>query len=113
MKQSDRYLKIVEWSEADNCYVGRLPGLAFGGVHGADEVDVYRELCEALDEIIAMHEKDGDPLPPATSGRTYSGRFNLRVGEELHEQLAIESMKVSESLNHYCVKALREKLEKS
>jgi len=113
MKQSDRYLKIVEWSEADNCYVGRLPGLAFGGVHGDDEVEVYRELCEVLDDIIAMHNKDGDPLPPPTAGRSYSGKFNLRVGEELHERLAIESMKVSESLNQYCVKALQEKLEKS
>ena len=111
MKQSDRYLKIVEWSEEDGCYVGRLPGLAFGGVHGDDEVEVYRELCAALDEIIAMHDKDGQPLPPPTAGRSYSGKFNLRVGEELHEQLAIESMKVSESLNQYCVKALKEKLQ--
>lgn len=26
MKKSDRYLKIVEWSEEDQCYVGTCPG---------------------------------------------------------------------------------------
>jgi predicted HicB family RNase H-like nuclease len=113
MKKSDRYLKIVGWSEEDQCYVGRLPGLSFGGVHGDDEVEVYREICEVLEEILELYEKEGSPLPPPTAGRNYSGKFNLRVGEELHEQLAIESMKVGESLNQYCVKALKEKLEKA
>jgi len=110
MKKTDQYLKIVEWSEKDECYVGRLPGLSFGGVHGRDEVAVYRELCEVLEEIIALHEKEGLPLPAPTAGRTYSGKFNLRVGEELHERLTIESLKIGESLNQYCVKALREKV---
>jgi len=49
-------------------------------------------------------------LPPATAGKHYSGKFNLRVGEALHEKLAIESFKVSESLNSYCVKILKEEV---
>ena len=32
MRERDRYLKLVEWSEADGCYVGTCPGLMFGGV---------------------------------------------------------------------------------
>ena len=110
MKKSDQYLKIVEWSEEDQCYIGRLPGVSFGGVHGDDEVSVYKEICQVLDEILEMYEKDGEPPPPPTAGRHYSCRFNLRVGEDLHERLAIESMKIGESLNQYCVKALKEKV---
>ncbi len=113
MKTSDRYLKIVEWSDEDQCYVGRLPGFSYGGVHGDDEIEVYKELCAVLDEWLEVLEQEGGPLPPATAGRNYSGKFNLRVGEELHEQLAIESMKVGESLNQYCVKALKQKLERA
>lgn len=112
MKTRDRYLKIVQWSEEDGCYVGRLPGFSYGGVHGDDEIEVYRELCEVLDEWLEVFEKEGTPPPPPTAGRTYSGKFNLRVGEELHEQLAIESMKIGESLNQYCVKALKEAVRK-
>lgn len=79
-------------------------------VHGDNEIEVYKELCQVLDEILEVYEKDGDALPPPTAGRNYSGKFNLRVGEDLHKQLAIESMKIGESLNQYCVKALREKV---
>jgi predicted HicB family RNase H-like nuclease len=112
MKKSDQYLKLVEWSEEDQCYIGRAPGLALGGVHGSDEIVVYKELCRMVDELLDIHEAENMPLPPATAGRTYSGKFNLRVGEELHEYLAIESLRVGDSLNQYCVKALKEKVGK-
>jgi predicted HicB family RNase H-like nuclease len=108
MKKSSRYLKVVEWSEEDQCFVGRLPGLAFGGVHGDDEQEVYAELCEVAEEWIRILEEDGTPLPPPTAGRQYSGKFNLRVGKELHERLALESLKADESLNSYCVKLLKD-----
>jgi predicted HicB family RNase H-like nuclease len=108
MKKADRYLKIVEWSDEDQAYVGRAPGLAFGGVHGPEEARVYQELCQLVEEWVEILEKDGAPLPPATAGRSYSGRFNLRVSPELHERLSIESNKIGESLNQYCVRALQE-----
>lgn len=113
MKTSDQYLKLVEWSDEDQCYVGRLPGFSLGGVHGDDEVEVYRELCAVLDEWLQDLESKGGPLPPPTAGRSYSGKFNLRVGEALHEQLAIESMKIGESLNQYCVNALKQSIKKT
>ena len=99
MKKSNQYLKIVEWSDEDQCFIGRAPGLALGGVHGKNEKKVYEKLCDVVDEWIKVHEDDNVPLPAATAGRQYSGKFNLRVGEELHERLYIESLKVSESIN--------------
>ena len=91
MKPSDRYLKIVEWSDEDRCYVGTCPGLMQGGVHGADEASVYIELCQAVEEWIEIYQKDGKPLPEATAGKTYSGKFVLRVGSDLHKSLAIDA----------------------
>lgn len=108
MKARDRYLKIVEWSEEDQCYVGTCPGLMVGGVHGDDETDVYRELCEVVDEWIETLRKDGDPLPPATAQKEYSGRFVVRVGRELHKELAIDALRKGQSLNTYCLNAFRE-----
>lgn len=107
MHKRDQYLKIVEWSDEDQCYIGRVPGLALGGVHGDKEEEVYAELCEVVKEWIQLYEEEGLTLPTATSGKHYSGKFNLRVGEELHELLNIASLKSGESLNSYCVKTLR------
>lgn len=110
MKKSNQYLKIVEYSEEDQCFIGRAPGLAMGGIHGKNEKKVYEKLCAMVDEWIKIYEEDGLPLPPATAGKQYSGKFNLRIGEELHERLHLESMKVSESINSYCVKVLKDEV---
>jgi len=107
MKPSDRYLKIVEWSEEDGCYVGRCPGLFYGGVHGDNEAKVYKELCEAVDGTIRIIEEDGDPLPEPTAGRAYSGKFVLRVGEDLHREIALKALREGVSLNSYCVRQLK------
>lgn len=72
MKESTRYVKIVEWSEADNCYVGSCPNLVYGGCHGDDEQQVFNELCLIVEEIIQLYKTDNKPLPPATSGRDYA-----------------------------------------
>ncbi|NIP19174.1 MAG: toxin-antitoxin system HicB family antitoxin [Xanthomonadales bacterium] len=108
MKASDRYLKLVYWSEEQQAYVGRCPGLYFEPVQGEDELEVYTDLVQGIEDWIRTCQDDGVPLPAPTAGRTYSGKFNLRVGGDLHEQLAMESARASESLNKYCVKLLRE-----
>jgi len=110
MKKSARYLKIVEWSEEDQCYIGRCPDLMHGGVHGKNEQKVFAELCAVIDEWIAIAEKEGEPLPPGMAGKKFSGKFNLRLGKELHERLAIEAVKEGKSLNAYCTEALENNL---
>lgn len=108
MKASDRYLKIVEWSGEDRCYVGTCPGLMLGGIHGDDEAKVYAELCRAVEEWIAIHAADGLPLPTPTAGKNYSGKFVVRVGKDLHRELALNALREGVSLNSYCGKVLRE-----
>ena len=107
MKLSDQYLKIVEWSEDDQCYIGHCPKLMLGGVHGDDEAKVYKELCTVVEEWVDIHQQDGIPLPAPTAGKKYSGKFNLRVGKELHEQLSVDALRKGESLNSYCLKMLQ------
>ena len=108
MKISDKYLKIVEWSDEDQCYVGSCPGLMSGGVHGDDEAEVYKELCAAVDEWVEIYQRDGKPLPEATAGKDYSGKFVIRVGKDLHKILVVNALRKGESLNSYCTTLLRE-----
>ena len=75
MKDSARYMKIVEWSEEDQCYVGSSPGLLYGGCHGNDEIEVFAELCQIVEETISLYRKDGKTLPPPTSGRDFANKL--------------------------------------
>ena len=75
MKESTRYVKIVEWSDEDNCYVGSSPGLVLGGCHGDDEQRVFNELCQIVEESIALIHSEGKPLPPATSGKDLANKI--------------------------------------
>jgi predicted RNase H-like HicB family nuclease len=75
MKDSARYIKVVEWSEEDQCYVGSSPGLLYGGCHGEDERIVFDELCRIVEEAVDLFRKDGKPLPPPTSGRDLVNRM--------------------------------------
>lgn len=72
MKQAAKYVKIVEWSDEDNCFVGSCPGLFYGGCHGSDEKAVFAELCEIVKETIQVYESTGRPLPPVTSGHDWA-----------------------------------------
>ena len=101
-----RYLKVVEWSDEDKCFVGRCPGLFHGGIHGDNEADVYRQLCEAAEEWVDIIEGDGKALPPPTSGKTYSGKFIVRIGPELHQRAALKALARGESLNQLVADAL-------
>jgi predicted RNase H-like HicB family nuclease len=75
VKISTRYVKIVEWSDEDQCYVGSCPGLFYGGCHGDDEEKVFIELCRIVDDIIETYIKDGTPLPSPTAGKDYANKM--------------------------------------
>lgn len=106
MKERDKYLKIVEWSDEDKCYVGSVPGWIGKCCHGDDEMKVYQKVCEIVDEWIELYNKEGCPLPPPTN-KNYSGKFVLRTGSELHQALALKALSEGESLNRFVVKALK------
>ena len=77
-----RYTPFVEWSDEDQCYVGQCPELFYGGVHGADRAAVHVELCQAVEEMVAIIQADGKELPEAVGGgqRTV-GERGTGVGE--------------------------------
>ena len=69
MKDSARYVKRVEWSEEDRCFVGSCPGVIGPCCHGDDEQAVYQELCRIVDEWLeVIRNEDGAP-PAQTTAR--------------------------------------------
>lgn len=69
MNERAHYVKIVEWSDEDQCFVGQCPGVIGPCCHGDNEAQVYAELCQIVGEWIEMLKKDGKPLPLPTVGK--------------------------------------------
>ena len=67
MKDSAKYVKIIEWSDKDQCFIGSCPG--------DNEQEVFTELCEIVEETIALYKEDGKPLPAPTSGKEYVSKM--------------------------------------
>jgi predicted HicB family RNase H-like nuclease len=105
-KIAARYPKVVEWSEEDQCFIGRCPMLFDGAVHGSDEAKVYKELCETAEEWIAILRNDHAALPKPVGPSKYSGKFMVRIDPTLHQRLSLKAMVEGESLNTLVAKTL-------
>jgi predicted RNase H-like HicB family nuclease len=69
MKESANYLKLVEWSEEDQVFVGQCPGIIGPCCHGDSEIEVYKELCMIVDEWLEVAKDGNEELPSPTTGR--------------------------------------------
>lgn len=71
MSRGDKYVKLVEWSDEDACFIGSCPELFYGGCHGTDAKAVFAELCAIVEDSIGLYEREGRPLPEPMSGREF------------------------------------------
>ena len=62
MRRSDEDHKWVEWSDEDEAYIGKCNDL-ITGIHGDDPKQVYADLCEVIEDVIAHFESQGRSLP--------------------------------------------------
>lgn len=62
MRPSDKYHKWIEWSDEDNVYLGLCPDV-ITGIHGNDPTQLYEELCEVVDDVVASFQESGRTLP--------------------------------------------------
>ncbi len=69
MSKGDKYVKLVEWSEEDGCFIGSCPELFYGGCHGDDPRAVFDELCQIVEETVELYQRDGKSLPTPLSGK--------------------------------------------
>ena len=108
-KQASRYVKIVEWSDEDGCFVGLCPELFHGGTHGDDEAEVYATLCGLVEGVLKDLEAKKKNLPAPVSAQKFSGKFVLRTGPDLHKALSLRAYREGKSLNQVCIEAFQDR----
>jgi predicted RNase H-like HicB family nuclease len=91
MSPADRYVRLVEWSDKDGCFIGSCPELFYGGCHGTDPRVVFDELCQIVDETLENYARDGKPLPPPMSRKQFVNAMqsigHLGAGHALTERV--------------------------
>lgn len=93
------YTYRVTWSAEDNEFVAvcvELPSLSWLASTPPDALaGVERVVADVVADMYANRET----VPVPLAERHYSGRFNVRVPETLHRQLASEAAEQGISLN--------------
>ena len=99
MTDTKHYTYRVTWSGEDGEYVAtvvELPSLSW--LH-AEQGEALRCLVDLVDEVVADLEANGEVIPEPIADRRFSGKFNLRVPESLHRELALAAAEEGVSLN--------------
>lgn len=97
--RNDRYSYRVLWSEEDAEYVGlcaEFPSLSW---LAASHEKALHGIREVVAEVIEDMKKNGEPMPLPLASRRYSGKFIVRVPQEVHRRLALEAAESGVSLN--------------
>lgn len=100
------YAHRVMWSSDDDEYVAtctEFPSLSWLAGSQADALRGLDELIAAVIDDLAAND---EPIPEPIADRRYSGRFNVRVGEQLHRELVLEAAEAGLSLNQYVIRRL-------
>lgn len=103
---SARYSFRVTWSAQDEEFVAtcvEFPSLSW--LAGTPEA-ALTGLRGLVDEVVADMRDADEEIPEPLSTRHYSGKFQLRLGEDLHRRLAIEAAEQHLSLNQYVTRKL-------
>lgn len=100
------YTYRVTWSAEDGEFLAtcaEFPSLSW---LASSQIEALQGLEGMLREVIADMEEQGEQVPEPFAERSYSGKFNLRVGESLHRELAIHAAEDGMSLNQYVLRKL-------
>jgi len=96
------YTGSVEYSDDDGIFFGKVQFIrALISYEGSNAEELRKDFHDGVDDYLAMcKEKNITPEQP------FKGSFNVRVGRDLHRQIAIEAARRGVSLNSLIVAAL-------
>ena len=100
------YSYRVTWSTEDAEFVAtcvEFPSLSW--LAGTPE-EALRGLRRLVSEVVEDMQAAGELPPGPLSTRSYSGKFQLRLSEDLHRRLVMEAAEQRVSLNQYVVAKL-------
>jgi len=102
------YYGTAEFSSEDEVFYGKIAFIRSLILYQAENSkELKQAFYAAVDDYLEDCKNDGvEPEKPC------KGSFNVRIGEELHCQAALLSLKMDEKLNEFVTEAVKERIEK-
>lgn len=104
--QAKHYTYRIAWSAQDSEYIATVvefPSLSWGAKTRESALDGLTSLVE---EVLRDMMAEGEEVPKPWDERIFSGKFNLRLGPDLHKKVALDAAERHESINSFIVKQL-------
>jgi HicB family len=95
----NHYTYRVSWSPEDSEHVAtcaEFPSLSW---LAPDDIEALRGVKALVRDVIRDMSASGESVPEPIAEKRYSGKFNVRVPEQLHRHLAMEAAETGVSLN--------------
>jgi predicted HicB family RNase H-like nuclease len=102
----DSFHARIEYDAETDQFRGEILGLNGGAdFYGRNPKELRSEFKKSLQVFLEVCKEKG--IEPR---RSYSGKFNLRIPPELHEQLAIVAQAEGKSINTIAQEALQQRV---
>ncbi len=98
------YSARVEYSDEDECFIGRIAGIrAIVGFHGSTVPELKKAFHTAVNNYITVAEARGEePEKP------FSGRMMLRLPSQVHARVSFAAERAGLSVNQWAAQALEQ-----
>ncbi|MCF8108515.1 MAG: type II toxin-antitoxin system HicB family antitoxin [Desulfohalobiaceae bacterium] len=100
------YSVNIIWSDEDESYFAAIPELPGLTAFGDTQQEAMNEALEIAEEMIAIKEEYGEPIPEPLNKKEYSGQTRLRLPKSLHGNLSRQAEIEGLSLNSYLIHLL-------
>lgn len=100
------YTYRVTWSAEDGEFLASCAEFPSVSWLASSQMGALQGLEDLIRDVMADMADQGERVPQPIADRSYSGKFNLRVGESLHRDLAIHAAEDGMSLNQYVLRML-------
>ena len=100
------YTYRVAWSAEDDEFVATVVEFPSLSWLAPSQLEALQGLETLLSNVIADMQQQGEKVPQPISERSYSGKFNLRLGEKLHRDIALRAAEENLSINQWVVRKL-------
>ena len=103
----DGYNARIEYDPEIDAFRGEILGLNGGAdFYGQTPAELRKEFKHSLETFLDVCKEKG--IPPT---KNFSGKFNLRMSQELHSRISVEAAASGKSINQWVVDTLANSLD--